>query len=187
MKYLITDSKVHHITIKDKKFELYLSSGKIEQRVKELALAITHDLRGKDPLFLGILNGSYIFASDLMRLIPFDTRIAFIKLASYKGLITTGKVEQLIGLKQNINGENIIIIEDIVDSGQTLEFIINYLMKFKIASLKIVALLFKPGAYQKNINIDYVGFEIPNDFIVGYGLDYDDYGRNYPDIYRMIQ
>ena len=174
------------ITVKDKKFELYLSSDIIQKRITEIATELSLHLREKDPVFLGILNGSFMFASDLLRQLSFDARITFLKLASYQGTKTTGTVRQLIGLNQSITGQHVVILEDIVDTGLTIEHITNQLSGYKPASMRIVALLLKSGSYRQDIKIDYVGFEVPNDFIVGFGLDYEGYGRNYKDIYKVI-
>jgi hypoxanthine phosphoribosyltransferase len=172
--------------INNKPFELYLSSNVIQTRIADMAKELSLKLKDKDPLFLGILNGSFMFASDLFKQIDIDAQITFLKLASYQGTKTTGAVKQLIGLNQSITGQNIVILEDIVDTGVTLEHIVNQLAGYKPASMQIVTLLFKPESYKKNIKLDYVGFEIPNDFIVGYGLDYDGYGRNSKDIYKIV-
>ena len=175
------------IIVNNKRFELYLSSEVIQSRITELAGNLNSDLKDKDPIFLGILNGSFMFASDLCKQITIAAQITFLKLASYQGTKTSGVVKQLIGLNQSITNQHVVILEDIVDTGVTLDHIINQLSGYMPASLKIVTLLLKPAAYSKNIKPDYIGFEIPNDFIVGYGLDYEGYGRNSKDIYRMMK
>ena len=139
-----------------------------------------------NPLFIAILNGSFLFAADLMRKINIpDTEISFLKLSSYDGLSTTGNVNKLIGLSKKIEGRNVIVLEDIIDTGITLEKIISLLEKEKVNSIKIATLLFKPNSYQKKFQIDYIGKSIENDFVVGYGLDYDEKGRNLKNIYKL--
>ena len=174
------------ITVKDKKFELYLHSDLIQKRITEIALDLSLHLKEKDPVFVGVLNGSFMFASDLLRQLSFDARITFLKLTSYQGTKTTGEIKQLIGLNQGITGEHVVILEDIVDTGLTIEHIVSQLSSYKPASLRIVTLLLKSDSYQKDIKLDYVGFEVPNDFIIGFGLDYEGYGRNFKDIYKVI-
>ena len=144
------------------------------------------DLAGKDLVFLGILNGAFLFAADLFRLIELPARISFVKLASYEGTSSSGSIKELIGWNEDIRNKTIVIVEDIVDTGSTLERIVDELTIRKVAEVKIVTLLFKPGAYTKKIALDYVGFEIPNDFVIGYGLDFDGYGRNLPSVYSLI-
>jgi hypoxanthine phosphoribosyltransferase len=170
----------------DKEFEISIPSDVIQSRITELAKEISEDMTDQKPVFLGILNGSFMFASDLFKKINIEAQITFLKLASYQGTTTTGNVKQLIGLNQDLKGQHIVILEDIVDTGITLETIMMQLSGYQPASVKIVTLLFKPQAYQKDIPIDYVGFSIPNEFIVGYGLDYDGFGRNTEDIYKVI-
>ena len=174
------------IKVLDKEFSISIPSEKIQERISEIAGSLTADLGDKNPVFIGILNGSFMFAADLFRKIGFDAQITFLKLASYQGTTTTGSVKQLIGLNQDIKDQHVVILEDIVDTGITLDNIIRQLEGFQPASIKIVTLLFKPDAFQKNIKLDYVGFSIPNDFIVGYGLDYNGYGRKYNDIYTLV-
>ncbi len=175
------------IKVLDKEFEITLSSETIQKRIGELAVELSRDYEGRRPVFLGILNGSFMFASDLFKLISIDAQITFLKLASYQGTVTTGSVKQLIGLNQDIIGQDIVIIEDIVDTGITLENIMRQLSGYQPKSIKIATLLYKPDSYQKDINVDYIGFSIPNEFIVGYGLDYNGFGRNYEDIYTLIK
>lgn len=173
------------IRVLDKDFVISITSEEIQQRIKEMAIDLSKEMKDKKPVFLGILNGSFMFASDLFKNIHFDAQVTFLKLASYQGTVSTGSVKQLIGLNQDIKGQHIIILEDIVDTGETLENIMQQLSGYQPASVTIVTLLFKPEAYNKNIKLDYIGFSIPNDFIVGYGLDYDGFGRNYEDIYVL--
>jgi hypoxanthine phosphoribosyltransferase len=182
-----TPDPMKNINVLDKEFTISLPAEKIQSRVIELAHKIDRDYKEKKPVFLGILNGSFMFASDLFKQISIDAQITFLKLASYQGTTTTGSVKQLIGLNQSIKDQHVIILEDIVDTGETLDTIMQQLSGYQPASVKIVTLLFKPDAYTKDIPLDYVGFEIPNDFIIGYGLDYDGFGRNYEDIYTVVK
>ncbi|GAB4462047.1 MAG: hypoxanthine phosphoribosyltransferase [Bacteroidales bacterium] len=177
------------VTILDKTFGLSISAEQISIAVDNLANRLNHDMKnnGKEVVFLGILNGSFMFAADLFRRIDFPCRITFLKLASYSGTQSTGVVKSLIGINENLKNKIVIVLEDIVDSGETLENIICQLRGFEPADIKLVTFLFKPEAYKKDIKLDYVGMEIPNDFIVGYGLDYDGYGRNLPEIYSLIK
>lgn len=176
----MTEIKIH-----DKKFEPYILSDNIQSRIRELGGKMNQDLKGTNPVFLGVLNGCFRFASDLMAHFNEDCEINFLKVASYNGTQSTGKVNELIGLSLDIEGRDIIIIEDIVDTGHTLKFLLDTLRKNNPKSIRIATLLFKPEAYLKEYPLDYVGFEIPNLFVVGYGLDYDGYGRNLNDIYQI--
>jgi len=174
------------IRIHDKEFEVYLSEAVILERVKAMADAINNDYRSKRPLFIAILNGSFMFASDLFKYLTIDTEISFIKLASYKGMKSTGNVITSIGLDVDLHNKDIIILEDIVDTGRTLY---NFLPKLKDhhpTSLKIAVLLHKPEATKFPLEIDYLGFSIPDKFVIGYGLDYDGVGRNLREIYQVV-
>lgn len=175
------------VKIRDKEFSISIGEKDILKAVQKVADRINSDMDGKHPLFIAILNGSFMFASDLFKRLSIPCEISFVKLSSYVGTKTTENVKTLIGLDENIEGRHIIIIEDIVDSGHTIEDILNNLKQYSPASVKVATLLFKPNAYKKNITLDYVGIEIPNDFIVGYGLDYDGDGRNLADIYKIIE
>lgn len=173
------------IILHNKTFELFISDTEIEKIVNDIAVNI-NNTGIKNPLFIAVLNGSFLFASDVMRkIILSNSEISFIKLSSYEGTQTTGKVEEIIGLSQNIKGRNIIILEDIVDTGNTLEKIVELFNEQGVQSLKIATLLYKPEAYTKEIPIDFIGKKIPNKFVVGYGLDYDEIGRNLPHIYKL--
>lgn len=178
---------INIIKIKDKEFRLLITSQAIQSSVKLIAEKMNAEFKGKNPLFIAVLNGSFLFAADLVKSIAVDCEITFVKLASYSGNSTTGVVKELIGLSENISGRTVIVLEDIVDSGITLESLYAQLKKMNPAELKVAALFFKPGCYTKNIRIDYVGMEVPNDFLVGYGLDYDGLGRNLEDIYTEIK
>jgi hypoxanthine phosphoribosyltransferase len=174
------------IRILDKKFREFLTEEMIQTRIEEIARQINSDLTGKEVVFLGILNGAFLFAADLFRHIDFPARISFIKLASYQGTTSQGLIKELIGWNEDINSKIIVVIEDIVDTGNTLERIVDELVIRKAAEIRIAAMLYKPDAYTKDIHLDYIGFEIPNDFVVGFGLDYDGFGRNLPSIYKVI-
>lgn len=173
------------VSIKDKAFELFLSQKEIETSIDKVADQMKKDLGDKDPLFICILNGSFMFASELMKRINTPLGLTFVKLSSYSGTSTTGSVKEILGLTESIEGRTVVIVEDIVDTGQTISTILEELGKKNPKEIKIATLLFKPNALEKDIKLDYVAMEIPNDFIVGYGLDYDGYGRNLPDIYKV--
>jgi hypoxanthine phosphoribosyltransferase len=175
------------ICVLDKKFREYISDEAIRKRISELAEKINADYAGEEVVFVGILNGAFMFAADLYRRIKIDSRITFVKLASYQGTSSSGTVRELIGWNEDISNRHIIVVEDIIDSGNTLERIVDELVIRKVASVRIAALLLKPDAYEKDIPLDYIGFEIPNDFVVGYGLDYDGLGRNLPSVYTLIR
>ena len=176
---------MNEVKLKDKNFEVFINEKEINDIISNISNRI-NDSGIINPLFIAILNGSFLFAADLMRKINIpDTEISFLKLSSYDGLSTTGNVNKLIGLSKKIEGRNVIVLEDIIDTGITLEKIINLLEKEKVNSIKIATLLFKPNSYQKKFQIDYIGKSIENDFVVGYGLDYDEKGRNLKNIYKL--
>ena len=173
------------ITLHNKTFEVFIAETEIAAIVHSMANQINNS-EIKNPLFIAVLNGSFLFAADIMRKINIlNCEISFIKLSSYLGTETTGEVNELIGLGQDIKNRNIVILEDIIDTGITLEKIISLLEKENVADIKVATLLFKPEAYQKEIEIDFIGKSIANDFVVGYGLDYDEIGRNLPHIYKL--
>ena len=174
------------IRVHEKSFETYLSDAVIQKRVKEIAKAINKEYAGKRPLFIAILNGSFMFASDLFKNLDIEAELCFIKLASYKGMKSSGKVVTSIGLEEDLFGKEVIIVEDIVDTGKTLHRFLPKLLHQQPKTLKIAALLHKPEATEYPLTLDYVGFEIPNKFVVGYGLDYDGLGRNLKEIYQLI-
>ncbi len=180
-----SDISLEMIHILDKKFEPYISSNDIQSCNNTLAKKIDKDYQAKNPLMLGILNGSFMFMADLVKKMSIDPEMSFIKLASYEGTSSTGKVNELIGLNEDIEGRHVIIVEDIVDTGNTLEKIIRLLQEKSAASVEIVSLLYKPDAYKKDYHVKYVGMEIPNKFVVGYGLDYNGKGRSLEDIYQL--
>ena len=175
------------VQIKDKRFKTFISEDEIQQRVKAVADRINHDMGGKKPLLLAVLNGSFVFAADLMRHITIPCEISFVKLASYEGTVSTGKVVEVMGLNEDITGRDVIIVEDIVDTGKTMERMLDTLGTRNPNSLHICTLLLKPEKLKIPLNIEYAAMEIPNDFIVGYGLDYDQEGRNLRDIYTLVE
>ena len=175
------------IRILDKKFREFLTEKVIQERIEELAKQINKDLAGKEVVFLGILNGAFLFAADLFRRIDFQSKISFVKLASYQGTRSSGSIKELIGWNEDIKNKTIVVVEDIVDTGNTLERIVDELIIRKATEIRIAAMLYKPEAYTKEIPLDYIGFEIPNDFVVGFGLDYDGFGRNLPSVYTLIK
>ena len=175
------------IRIHDKFFKPYLSQASIREKVREMAEQINQDYKGKKPLFISILNGSFMFASDLFKELTMEVEICFIKLASYKGIKSSGQVVTAIGLDMDIFGRHVLIVEDIVDTGKTLNQFLPQLQHQQPASLKIVSLLYKPDAKIYPIAVDYLGFSIPNKFVVGYGLDYNGLGRNMREIYQLAE
>ena len=175
------------IQVNDKKFEPYINAAEIQVRIESLAAQINTDYEGKRPLFIAILNGSFMFASDLFKEISIDAEICFIKLASYKGTRSTGNVITSIGLDEPLLNRHVVIIEDIVDTGNTLNKFLPQLYNQQPASLKIAALLHKPEALEYPIKIDYLGFNVPNKFLLGFGLDFDGLGRNLAEIYQLIE
>jgi len=175
------------VKILDKEFKLFISHEKIQSVIEDMAEKMNRDLKGKNPLFLCILNGSFMFAAEIFKRIDMvETEISFVKLASYSGDHTTGKVKQLIGLNENIEGRTVVVLEDIVDTGITIDNIQQQLCGLNPKEVFVATLLLKPDALTKEVDLEYVGMEIPNDFIVGYGLDYDGLGRNLIDIYTLI-
>ncbi len=175
------------VQVRELVFEKFISKEEIDAAVQKVADGINRDYEGKDPLLLAILNGAFIFASDLMRKITIPCEISFVKFASYSGTLTTSKVRELIGVDEELKDRNVIIVEDIVDTGITMDKLLLDVKKKKPASIKVACFCFKPEAFQKDFAIDYVGVIIPNDFIVGYGLDYDGQGRNLPEIYKIVE
>jgi hypoxanthine phosphoribosyltransferase len=174
------------ITVHDKSFETYLSEDTIQQRIEQLAKEINRDYSGKRPFFIAILNGSFMFAADLFKRLTVEADICFIKLASYKGLESSGKVVTSIGLDDDLFGKDVVIVEDIVDTGKTLHNFLPRLEHQQPKSLKIATLLHKSEATEFPVKLHYIGFDIPNKFVVGYGLDYDGLGRNFKEIYQLV-
>ena len=175
------------IKIKDKDFVVSIPESKILCEVERLAAQISRDLEGKNPLFLGILNGSFMFAADLFRRITIPAEISFVKFASYDGVSSTGVIKELIGLTEDIAGRTIVIVEDIIDTGCTMKKLLEDLGARAPESIHVCTLLLKPEKLKVALDVEYVALEIPNDFIVGYGLDYDGYGRNLKDIYTVVE
>jgi hypoxanthine phosphoribosyltransferase len=177
---------MEQITLYDKIFSKYISSQEIIAAVKAVAERINNDMKNEDlPVFLSVLNGAFMFTADLMKHIRFDCLLSFVKLSSYDGL-SQGTIKELIGLNHDLKGKTVIILEDIVDTGVTIEHLVGALSKHEPKQLKIATMLFKPEAYGKDLKLDYTGIHVPNDFIAGYGLDYNGLGRNYPDIYKLV-
>ncbi len=175
------------VQLLDKVFEISITEARILNAIKKIAKEIDRDLRDKDPLLICVLNGSFMFASDLMKEMSFNCEISFVKLSSYSGTQTTGNVKQLIGLNEDIKGRHIVLLEDIVDTGITIANVVEQLRKMEPEEVRVATMLFKPDAYAGDMKPDYIGLEIPNDFIVGYGLDYNGYGRNLRNIYTVVE
>jgi len=175
------------ILVKDKYFTPSISAAEIDKAVEKVAQQINKDLAGKNPLFIVVLNGAFMFASDLFKKITIDCEISFVKMSSYVGTETTGTIRELIGLDRVLKGRTVVVIEDIVDTGITMGHTIPLLHNLEAAEVHICTLLFKPDAFQKDYKVDYIGIEIPNDFIIGYGLDYDGLARNLPEIYTLAE
>jgi hypoxanthine phosphoribosyltransferase len=173
------------VTIKDKQFEKFIEFGQIQAAIRRIAEEIDRDLRDKDPIFIAVLNGAFMFAGELMKEVTVPCEITFVRLASYQGTTTTNKVQEVLGLNESIENRMVVVVEDIVDSGNTMVALKKELNKFNPKEIKIATLLLKPDALKQELELDYVALEIPNDFIVGYGLDYDGYGRNLKDIYKI--
>lgn len=173
------------IQVKDKCFAVSIPEAEILRQVRRVASDISRDLEGKEPLFLPVLNGAFMFAADLVRNVTIPCEVSFIKLASYAGMHTTGTIREVIGLAKDITGRHVVIVEDVIDSGITMAHMIETLRQHNPASISVCALLVKPDALKVQVPVDYCCMEIPNDFIVGYGLDYDGYGRNLKDIYTL--
>jgi hypoxanthine phosphoribosyltransferase len=174
------------IKIKDLEFIPYVTHSDILERIRELAININDDYQNKNPLFIAVLNGSFMFASDLMKRVDVRSELTFIKVSSYEGTESTGSIKEMIGIGQSITDRHIVIIEDIVDTGHTINHLLNEMSKMDPASIEVVTLFSKPESHQTKLYIKYTGFDIPNKFIVGYGLDYDGYGRNYQDVYQLV-
>ena len=175
------------VKIKDKTFQTSITESEIKQRVKELAAKLSNDLKGKNPLLLGVLNGSFIFAADLMREMTIPCEISFVKLASYQGITSTGKVHEVLGINENLSGRDIVIVEDIVDTGRTMKQMVESLGTRNPASIHICTLFVKPDKLEEPLDIEYAAFSIPNDFILGSGLDYDQQGRWLKEIYTLVE
>ena len=175
------------VKIKDKTFKTSISESEIKERIRQLAQRISKDMEGKNPLLLGVLNGSFIFAADLMREMTIPCEISFVKLASYQGVTSTGKIHEVLGINEDLSGRTVIIVEDIVDTGRTMRQMLESLGTRHPASVHICTLFVKPDKLEEPLDIEYAAFSIPNDFIVGYGLDYDQQGRGLKDIYSLYE
>lgn len=175
------------VQVLDKTFKKSISYEQIQEAISRLSEQMNTDLEGEDVIFLGILNGAFLFAADLFKLINLKAQITFLKVASYQGTSSSGKVKRLIGVNEDIENKTVVILEDIIDSGITMDYILKQLKGYEPKEIKIATLLFKPEAFVKDFKIDYVAIEIPNEFIVGYGLDYDGYGRNLKNIYTLVK
>jgi hypoxanthine phosphoribosyltransferase len=179
---------MHHqpITIQDKQFNIYLPERRILHSVEIVAARLSHDYRGKQPLFLSVLNGAFMFASDLMKEMSIPCEISFIRLSSYTDMESTGQVKEIIGLKEEVKGRHVVIVEDIVDTGHTIASLLAQLQAKEPASVEVATLLIKPESLQHRLDIKYPALSIANDFVVGYGLDYNGLGRNLRDIYKVM-
>ena len=175
------------IQIKDKKFVPYIDRKKIQEAIQKVAARINEDLAGQNPLFICVLNGAFVFAADLFREITIDSEITFMRMKSYSGTQSTGRVKEIQGLGKDITGRTVVVVEDIVDTGYTIQHIKEQLRARNPKDIRVASLLFKPEALKCDIKVDYVALEIPNAFIVGYGLDYDEQGRNLKDIYVISE
>ncbi len=171
----------------DKEFQLAIPASDIKRALWRIADKMNNDLKGENPLMVSVLNGSFMFSADLLKLIEFPCQISFVKISSYRGLGTSGEVKQLFGLTEDLKDRTVVLLEDIVDTGITLSNTIKQLQEKGPRTIKVATLLFKPDACIHPVKLDYLGMEIPNKFIVGYGLDYDGYGRNLPDIYSVVE
>lgn len=176
-----------NVRLHDLEFEPFISEADLGKAIDQVALELNRRYAGQRPLFIGVLNGAFFFASELMKRITVECEITFVKVASYHGTSSTGQVAQLIGLNERLSGRHVVVLEDIVDTGTTIEHIHALLADHHPASIRIATLLFKPEAYKKDIPIDHVALRIPNAFVVGSGLDHDGLGRNLPGILRIVQ
>ena len=175
------------IQVKDRIFSIFLTEEQIKKRVSELGAQISEDLKGKNPIFLSVLNGSFVFAADLLRSVTIPCEITFIRMSSYEGFNSTGNVKQVLGLRESLKGRSVVIVEDIIDSGLTMQEMLKLVREQNPSDISIASLLVKPGNLKVELDIPYRCFDIPNDFIVGYGLDYDGWGRNLKQIYKVVE
>ncbi|UYZ65171.1 hypoxanthine phosphoribosyltransferase [Hymenobacter weizhouensis] len=175
-----------HISLHNKQFASYLPAAQLAAAVREVGTRLNHDYAGQTLLFVVVLNGSFMFAADLLKHISLPCEVCFIRVASYQGTSSTGQVQEVLGLTEELAGRHVVIVEDIVDTGHTMHQLLGQLSQHQPASLEVATLFLKPECLQHELSIRYVGLRIPNDFIVGYGLDYDGLGRNYPDVYKAV-
>ncbi len=175
------------ITIKDRKFEKFIDFEQIQTAIKKIAVDINNELHDKEPIFIAVLNGAFMFMGELMKEVNIKCEITFVRFSSYQGVSSSNNVKELLGLNENIENRTVVVIEDIVDSGNTIVKLKEVLNNHNPKEIKVATLLFKPDALKQEVDLEYVALEIPNDFIVGYGLDYDGYGRNLKDIYKVVE
>ena len=175
------------VSIHDKNFRPYLSAPEIDAAVTRIAGKLNHDLKDKEVVFLVVLNGAFMFAADLLKKIKLSTRISFVKLTSYEGTRSSGQVQELIGINEIIKDKVVVLVEDIIDTGNTLNKLLENTEKHQPAEIRVVSLLLKPDVYACNRPVDYVGIHVPDEFVVGYGLDYDGFGRNLNEIYTVVE
>ena len=180
-------SEKNRVQVHDKVFEKSIEFDKIDKAIGRIADKLNNDLHDKNPLFLSVLNGAFMFSADLFKKLSFPCEISFVKLASYSGTNSTENVRHLIGFDEDIKGRTVVVVEDIIDSGLTMIEVMKQLEEKEVGEIRIATLLFKPEAFKGNYKVHYVGMEIPNDFIVGYGLDYNKHGRNFKDIYKIVE
>ncbi|MDN3668554.1 hypoxanthine phosphoribosyltransferase [Echinicola jeungdonensis] len=173
------------ITLKDKQFVSFIPEEDLKKRVAELGDQLTTDYKGKTPLVIGVLNGSFMFLSDLLKKIDLEVEVSFVKISSYESMSSTGKINGLIGLNEELEGREVLIVEDIVDTGRSIEHMLKAVKEKKPKNVAVVSLLFKPKALRAPVDVEYIGFEIPNKFVVGYGMDYEGVGRNIKEIYQL--
>lgn len=177
---------MNRIRLKDKEFELFIPEIKIKEAIKSMAVRIKEDIKGEDPLFVGVLNGAFMFAAELMKELDGPYQLTFARYSSYKGTSSTGKINEIMPIQVSVKGRMVVLMEDIIDTGYTMKYVMNKLREDGAAEVRLATMLFKPDALQCKLVPDYVGLAIPNDFIVGYGLDYDELGRMYRDIYKIV-
>ena len=177
---------MNQVEVNGKTFRISIPEAEIKKRVKEVAEEISRDMEGKNPLLLGVLNGAFVFAADLMREMTIPCEISFVKLASYQGTTSTGTVKEVLGINEDLTGRHVIIVEDIVDTGLTMKRMIESLGTRNPASVSVCSLLVKPDKLQVELDLKYVAFNIPNEFILGYGLDFDQAARGLKDIYTLV-
>ena len=174
------------ISLHNKQFTPYLSATELAEAIQQLANRLNQDYAGQQPLFVSVLNGAFMFTADLLKRVTIDCEVTFIRVASYVGTASTGQVKEVLGLQEELADRHVVILEDIVDTGHTMRMLLDTLVAQKPASLEVATLFLKPECLQHELDVRYVGLSIPNDFIVGYGLDYDGLGRNYPNVYKAV-
>lgn len=173
--------------IKDKTFAPYLREEEIQNAIREIANAINRDYVGRKPVIVAVLNGAFMFTADLIKMLEIEVEVSFVKVKSYQGMQSSGQVKELLGLESSLHGKDVILLEDIVDSGHTIKHLLKMLDEKQVASVSIATLLFKPDALKVDVPLQYIGIRIPNLFVVGYGLDYDGLGRQYREIYQLAE